>query len=259
MTDGPVIELDDVSVKKPNCTLLDRITLQVSRNEFVGIIGPNGAGKTSLLNVIAGFERFDGKLRLFEHTETWSRSRETRMRIGYVPQSFEIDPAFPILAIEAVLTGIYGRTGLFRSPDKADRMRAMELMEMMRIAHLFNRPLGHLSGGERQKISLARAIIQRPEILLLDEPTSNLDIAVQREVLNLIADIYKRESMAVLFVTHDFNLFPECMRRAIFMNHGAIVFDGEIEKALTGPMLTRLFDYPLETFERNGRRFISFG
>jgi ABC-type Mn2+/Zn2+ transport system ATPase subunit len=259
MMDSPVIELDDLSVKKSNCILLDHVSLRVSRNEFVGIIGPNGAGKTTLLNVVAGFERFNGKLRLFKRMESWSRSRETRMRIGYVPQSFEIDPAFPILAMEAVLTGVCGRTGLFRTPGEADRRRAMELMEMMRMAHLARRPLGHLSGGERQKISLARAIIQRPEILLLDEPTSNLDIAVQTEVLNLIADIHVRESMAILFVTHDFNLLPKCMTRAVLMNHGAVAFDGGIDSALTGPMLSRLFEYPLETFERNGRRFVSFG
>jgi len=99
-SDGqPVIELDGVSVKKSNCVLLDRINLRVTRNEFVGIIGPNGAGKTTLLNIIAGFEKFDGNLHLFGRAETWIRSRQTRMRIGYIPQSFEIDPAFPILAI----------------------------------------------------------------------------------------------------------------------------------------------------------------
>jgi len=256
---SPVVELSDVSVSKSNCRLLDKISLRISQNEFVGIIGPNGVGKTSLLNVIIGFERFEGNLRLFGRTETWCRSRKTRLRIGYVPQSFEIDPSYPILAVEAVLTGLSGRIGLFRSPDESDRIRAMELMEMMRMAHLARRPVGYLSGGERQKISLARAIIQRPEILLLDEPTSNLDIAVQTEVLNLIADIYERELMTVLFVTHDFNLLPKCMKRAVFMNYGSVVFDGGIDSALTGPMLSRLFEYPLETFERNGRRFVSFG
>jgi ABC-type Mn2+/Zn2+ transport system ATPase subunit len=259
MMNVPVIELEGVSVRKSHCVLLNAINLRISRNEFVGIIGPNGAGKTSLLNVIAGFERFDGRLHLFEHSEIWSRSREARLRIGYVPQSFEIDSSFPMRAFEAVMTGVYGRTGLFRSPGESDSKKAMELMEMMRIAHLAHRPFGQLSGGERQKISLARALIQKPEVLLLDEPTSNLDIAVQMEVLNLIADLYEREAMTVLFVTHDFNLLPKCMERVVFMNHGAIVFDGEIEKAFTGSMLSRLFEYPLETFERNGRRFVSFG
>ena len=259
MTDSPVIELHSIFVRKSNCALLDGVSLRIHRNEFVGIIGPNGAGKTSLLNVIAGFEKFDGTLRLFGQSESWRRSRETRLRIGYVPQSFEIDPAFPINAAEAVLTGVCGRAGVFRSPDGSDYRRAMDLMEMMRIAHLARRPLGHLSGGERQKISLARAIIQRPEVLLLDEPTSNLDIAVQSEVQNLIAEMYEREAMAVLFVTHDFNLLPACMKRAVLMNRGTVVFDGRIDDALSSPMLSRLFDYPLEAFERNGRRFVSFG
>jgi ABC-type Mn2+/Zn2+ transport system ATPase subunit len=259
VTDNPVIELDRVSVCKSNRALLDRITLHVSRNEFIGVIGPNGAGKTSLLNVIAGFEEFDGELRLFGCRESWTRSRNTRMRIGCVPQSFEIDPAFPILAIEAVLTGVCGRMGLFRSPGKSERNKAIELMEMMRVAHLANSPVGHLSGGERQKILLARALIQQPEILLLDEPTANLDIAVQREVLTLIGEIYRRESLAVLLVTHDFNMIPDAMQRALLLNHGKVIFDGAVGAALTGTSLSRLFEYPLETFERNGRRFVSFG
>jgi ABC-type Mn2+/Zn2+ transport system ATPase subunit len=257
--DRPVVELEGVFLCKSNRVLLDNINLRVSRNEFVGIIGPNGAGKTSLLNVIAGFEKFKGELRIFDRREDWTRSREMRLRVGYVPQSFEIDPAFPILALEAVMTGICGRVGLFRSPGRSERNKAMELMEMMRVAHLAKSPLGHLSGGERQKISLARALIQAPEILLLDEPTANLDIAVQREVLNLIGEIYRRESPAVLFVTHDFNMLPEAMQRAIFLDHGRIVLDGAVEDALAGATLSRLFQYPIETFMRNGRRFVSFG
>ncbi len=259
MNDKPVIELEAVSIWKSRCALLDRISLRVSKNEFIGIIGPNGAGKTSLLNVIAGFEKFHGSLRLFGSPESWTRPRKTRLRIGCVPQSLEIDPSFPIFAMEAVMIGACGRAGLFRHPGRAERERALELMQLMRIDHLAGRPVGHLSGGERQKISLARAILQKPEILLLDEPTANLDIAVQKEVLDLIGEIYRRESLTILYVTHDFNMLPEPMRRAVFLNRGRIVFDGDIQSAMTGEMLSRLFEYPLETFERGGRRFISFG
>jgi ABC-type Mn2+/Zn2+ transport system ATPase subunit len=254
-----IIELKGITVRRAKGLLLDGISLSVSRNEFVGIIGPNGAGKTTLLNVIAGFERFEGTLRLFGHREAWRRSRETRLRVGYVPQLFQIDPAFPIHAAEAVMTGAIGRLGLFRSPGRIEREDTMRLMEMMRVAHLADRPLGQLSGGERQKVSLARAILQQPDILLMDEPTANLDIAVQKEVLNLINEIHKRETLTLLFVTHDFNMLPAAMRRAVLLNHGKTVFDGDIDTALSGEILSRLFQYPLETFERNGRRFVSYG
>jgi len=255
----PIIELNGITVRKAKGLLLDGISLGVSRNEFVGIIGPNGAGKTTLLNVIAGLERFEGTLGLFGRRESWRRSRETRLRIGYVPQLFQIDPAFPILVSEAVMTGAIGRLGLFRSPGRQERENAMRLMEMMRLANLAERPLGQLSGGERQKVSLARAILQQPDILLMDEPTANLDIAVQKEVLNLIDEIHKQEALTFLFVTHDFNMLPSAMRRAVLLDHGKKVFDGDIDTALSGDRLSRLFQYPLETFERNGRRFVSYG
>jgi ABC-type Mn2+/Zn2+ transport system ATPase subunit len=254
-----IIELNGITVRKANVLLLGGISLSVSRNEFVGIIGPNGAGKTTLLNVIAGFERFEGTLSLFGHRETWTRSRGTRLRIGYVPQLFQIDPAFPILAAEAVMTGAIGRLGLFHSPGRREREKTMRLMEMMRVSHLADRPLGQLSGGERQKVSLARAILQEPDILLMDEPTANLDIAVQKEVLNLINEIHKRGNLTILFVTHDFTMLPAALRRAVLLNHGKTVFDGNINTAMSSEMLSRLFQYPLETFERNGRRFVSYG
>lgn len=254
-----VIELEGITVRKTDGVLLDRISFRAFRNEFIGIIGPNGAGKTTLLNVIAGFERFRGTLSLFGRRESWRRSRETRLRIGYVPQLFQIDPAFPILASEAVMTGAAGRLGLFRSPGRQEREKAMRLMEMMRVAHLADRPLGQLSGGERQKVSLARAILQQPDVLLMDEPTANLDIAVQKEVLDLISEIHRQEDLTILFVTHDFNMLPAAMKRAVLLDHGRTVFDGDIDIAMAGKTLSTLFQYPLETFERNGRRFVSYG
>ncbi len=258
MTDA-ILELEEITVRKSETLLLDGINLTVSRNEFVGLIGPNGAGKTTLLNVIAGFEPFQGSFRLFGQWETGKRSRASRLRIGYVPQLFPLDAAFPINALEAVLTGLAGRLGLFRSPGREEKKKAMNLMEMMRVDRLASRPLGQLSGGERQKVSLARAIIQQPEILLMDEPTSGLDIAVQKEVLNLIDEIHRRESLTILFVTHDFTMIPSAMKRAVLLDRGAKVFDGDVGIALSGDSLSRLFRYPLETFEHNGRRFVSYG
>ncbi len=258
MTEHALI-LEDVSVRKSGNFLLSGINLRIEKNEFVGVIGPNGAGKTTLLNVIAGFEKFSGGLRLFGKGQTWRRSRAARLSIGYVPQLAQIDPGFPILAGQAVMTGSVGRTGLFNKPGKHEQMEALRLMEMMRVAHLAGRPFGHLSGGERQKVLLARAIVQQPDLLLLDEPTANLDIAVQKEVLNLIDEISESRALTILFVTHDFNMLPARLRRAVLLKDGRKFFDGEAALALTGDLLSRLFEYRLETFERNGRRFVSYG
>lgn len=254
-----ILTLNQIAVRRNGALLLSGIELCVPQNDFIGIIGPNGAGKTTLLNVIAGFEKFTGDLSIAGRRESWRRSRRTRLRIGYVSQLLSIDPAFPILAIQAVMAGCVGRAGLFRSPDQKEREEALRLMDMMRVAHLAQRPLGQLSGGEKQKISLARAILQKPDILLLDEPTANLDIAVQKEFLNLLDEIFQRETLAILFVTHDFNMLPAQMRRAVMMKSGKKVFDGDIRQVLTGNALSRLFQYPLETFDRNGRRFVSYG
>lgn len=253
-----IIDLKGVTVQKGNSLLLDNVSLSVSRNEFIGIIGPNGAGKTTLLNVIAGFERFGGALGLFGRRESWRRSREARLRIGYIPQLLQIDPTFPIRASEAVMAGLTGRLGLFRFPGKPEKEKTMQLMETMRMAHLADRPLGQLSGGERQKVSLARAILQQPDILLMDEPTANLDIAVQKEVLDFISEIHRQKNLTVLLVTHDFNMLPASMHRAVLLSDGRKLYDGEIGTAMSGNTLSRLFQYPLETFRRNGKRFVSY-
>ncbi len=255
----PFTRLDNVTVRRGGTLLLDGIRLDVAAGEFVGLIGPNGAGKTTLLNVVAGFERFEGSLELFGERATHARGRSVRLRIGYVPQRLDVDPAFPVSAFEAVMMGGCGRTGVLRRPRAEDRAKALRLMEQLRISELAGRPLGRLSGGERQKALLARALFQEPDALLLDEPTAGLDIATQKEFLELVSTIHARRRLTVLFVTHDFNLLPAAMSRAALLNRGRIVFDGGVGEALSGDTLSELFRCRVESFERNGRRFISYG
>jgi ABC-type cobalamin/Fe3+-siderophores transport system ATPase subunit len=156
------------------------------------------------------------------------------------------------------MTGAIGRVGLFRSFGRQEKERTRQLLEMMRIGYCAERPLGLLSGGERQKVSLARAMLQQPDVLLLDEPTANLDIAVQKEFLDTLDEVHRRENLTLLFVTHDFNVIPTGMRRAVLLKRGRVLFDGDVETAISGGSLSRLFGYPLETFERRGRRFVSY-
>lgn len=156
------------------------------------------------------------------------------------------------------MTGAIGRVGLFRSTGRHEKEKARQLLDMMRIGYCAERPLGLLSGGERQKVSLARAMLQQPDVLLLDEPTVNLDIAVQKEFLDTLDEVHRRENLTLLFVTHDFNMLPAGMRRAVLLSSGRIVFDGDIDTAMSGRSLSELFGYPMETFERRGRRFVSY-
>jgi manganese/iron transport system ATP-binding protein len=255
----PVIEMKGVGLVRGRRRILAGVTMSVSRGEFAGVLGPNGAGKTSLLNVIAGFAPHGGEMKLFGRPAAADRPRGDRLRIGIVPQIFDIDPAFPIRAHEAVMTGCYGRLGLFRKPGRAERDRALELMRIMLVAGLAEKPLGQLSGGERQKVSLARALFQQPEILLMDEPAAGLDIAVQKEFLDLIQSIHARTGITIIMVTHDFNMLPAAMERVIFMRDGRVVFDGAAESAMTGAALSSLFKHPIRTIEHEGARFISHG
>ena len=254
----PAIDVRNITVHKGDGVLLDNVKLKVFPHEFVGIIGPNGAGKTTLLDVIAGFEKFEGTLSLFGHSGPWVHSREARLRVGYVPQSVSIDPPFPIRASEAIMTGLTGNLGLFRSPGRKEHGRMKHLMKMMRMDHLGDRPFGQLSGGERQKVLLARALLKEPDVLLMDEPTANLDVATQKEVLKYISKVHEQNNVTILLVTHDFNILPASMRRAVLINRGRIEFDGQIDAALSGKVLSTVFEYPLETFHQNGKRYISY-
>uniref|UniRef100_A0A7C4CEG0 ATP-binding cassette domain-containing protein n=1 Tax=candidate division WOR-3 bacterium TaxID=2052148 RepID=A0A7C4CEG0_UNCW3 len=162
------VELRHVSVSYQNHLALRDISLDVDRGDFLGIIGPNGAGKTTLLTAINGLGRVHaGTVRVLGEPATRGSLVRLRCRIGYVPQEQYIDPRAPITAYEAVLMGRFGRLGLLRPARAADRARARQAMELVDIAALAERPVGRLSGGEKQKTALARALAQVGDLAVL--------------------------------------------------------------------------------------------
>lgn len=244
--DNTVIKIQDAVVSYREDVALQGVSLEVSKGEFVGIIGPNGAGKTTLLTVINGL----GKL---VHGQAWvlgsrlngRNSINLRKRIGYVAQVENVDPRLPINVRETVMVGCYGRLGLFHRPTRAQWETVDKVLEMVGIAHLSQRPIGHLSGGEYQRAAIARALVQQPEIFLLDEPTASIDQKAQREILSLIQLIHREYHTTTLFVTHDLRTLPSVCQRLILMKEGKIWQQGSPESMLREEVLSQLYGAPI--------------
>jgi len=244
--DNTVIKIQDAVVSYREDVALQGVSLEVRKGEFVGIIGPNGAGKTTLLTVINGLGRLvHGEVQVLGSQLNRSNGSSLRKRIGYVAQVENIDPRLPINVRETVMVGCYGRLGLFHRPTRAQWETVDKVLEMVGIAHLRERPIGHLSGGEYQRAAIARALIQQPEIFLLDEPTASIDQKAQHEILSLIQLIHREYHMTTLFVTHDLRTLPPICQRLILMKEGKIWRQGSPESVLREDVLSELYGAPI--------------
>jgi ABC-type cobalamin/Fe3+-siderophores transport system ATPase subunit len=242
LTSTPAVSLRSVSVSYREHVALRDVTLDIERGDFCGVIGPNGAGKTTLLTIINGLGRIiSGTVSVLGEPATGASFTRLRRRIGYVAQQERVDPRAPISCLEAVLVGRCGRAGLLRRLNREDRERAWAMMELTRTSHLAARPVGQLSGGEARKIALARALVQEPEILLLDEPTSNLDPRAVRELGELVVDAYRRFNLTVVMVTHQLDHLPEIANRIIMVKQGRVAYSGDRAALADAQLIADLF------------------
>ena len=219
-----MIELKTVSTiyegeKTPS---LNQVNLKVEKGEFIVIKGPNGAGKTTLLETINGLLHFKGEITVFG-MDLKKCTTTIRKRIGYVPQDFAVDVTTPFLVKDVVLMGRFGRIGLLKSPVKADYAIANKMMNLFSVYSLRNMPVGKLSGGQFQKVLLARALTAEPDILLLDEPFSNLDAKSCSTVSETLSSL-NRKGLTILMVVHNQPTPPPC-NRVITIEQGKIVAD----------------------------------
>lgn len=203
MTDNhhPIIEVRDITVLRNDLVVLDSVSLDVHRGEFTAIVGPNGSGKTTLIKAILGLVKPDrGTIRVFGVPV--SQLGEHRSNIGYVPQIFDIDLNFPITVFEAVLMGTYGRIGVGRRPKPEHRAAAIAALEKVGVADLKDRSLARLSSGQRQRVFIARALANTPDLLVLDEPTTGVDVASTGNLYSLLRQL-KNEGVTIVLVSHD--------------------------------------------------------
>jgi ABC-type Mn2+/Zn2+ transport system ATPase subunit len=213
----PIIRFDRASFGFPGVVALKDLTLTIDAGEFVGVIGPNGSGKTTLCRAVLGLMApVDGHLHIFDCACDELRCHH-RAKIGYLPQKGVVDRNFPVTVLETVMMGRYGAMGLFRRPGKADRGIAMEALAHVGMERYKDTALGHLSGGQQQRVFIARALAQQPQVLLLDEPTTGLDITTQHNVIELVEDLHQELGLTVLLVTHDINMIRTRVDRLVLL------------------------------------------
>jgi iron complex transport system ATP-binding protein len=235
-----VIQVDSIFFRYHQDWVLQDISFQLRKGEFVGVIGPNGSGKTTLLKILYRLLSPDQGEVLFDGLSLKQMSRaEIAKKIAVVAQ--ETYPAFPFRAIEMVLMGrspYLGHLMFERPKDLEIARKAMEWTETLPISE---RPIDEQSGGERKRVYIARALAQEPEVILLDEPTTNLDIHHQVEFLDLVLSLNREKGLTIFMASHDLNLASEYCDRLIFLQNGRIYKMGSPEEVMTRENIEKVY------------------
>jgi ABC-type Mn2+/Zn2+ transport system ATPase subunit len=248
-TSGLAVELDDVGVGYGSTTVLRGLSFELARGELVGVVGPSGAGKSTLLRLLTGqADRHRGEVRVFGDLV---RDGRAPRGVGYVPQLEHIDWDFPLTAEQVVLLGDAAssrRTPWFSGTEKR---QARALLDRLGLAGLHQRPIRELSGGQQQRMFLARALHRRSELLLLDEPTSGVDLATRRDVLAVLRELHA-EGLTILLTTHDLNFVAAHLPRVVCLN-GLVTADGAPSRVLTTETLELTYGAPMRVLQDGGR------
>lgn len=212
-----IIEIEHVSFGYGNYLALQNINFAVHEGDYLGIIGPNGGGKTTLLKIILGLLKpSSGQIKLFGKDIHFFREWYI---FGYVPQklvSFEMQ--FPATVEEVVLMGRYGRLGLFHRPKKHDYEIAMRSLEQVEMADFKKRLISDLSGGQQQRVFIARALAGEPKIIILDEPTTGVDLQSRERFYALLEDLHKKLNLTLILVSHDIETVVRKTTEIAFIN-----------------------------------------
>lgn len=206
--------------------IIKNLSLLIDRGEFVVIGGPNSAGKTTLLESINGLVRITNGTAYVCGLDVRRSGDEVRKKVGYVLQNFYFDPFTPFTVEQVVMMGHYGRIGLLRRPSKADYDAAIKAMSLVGIEDLAHKTIGTLSGGQQQKAMIAHNIAKGPEIMLVDEPFSNLDFYAREYIQDILKEM-ARKGVPVIMVSHAFDGLPDMNIRLVVMNRGRITYDRE--------------------------------
>jgi len=235
----PIFEVKNLSFKVRDQEILKNISFDIFNGDYVAIIGPNGGGKTTLTKILLGLVKpTSGTIKLFgkdlKEFKKWHK-------IGYVPQRVSlVDVNFPATVLDVVKMGRIANSGLFSKFSKADKKIVEDVLEKMNISHLRDKMVGTLSGGQRQRVMIARALASKPDILILDEPNTGVDVKSQQSFYRLLAELNKNENMTILFITHDIGVIADDIGRLFTVNQEIVVCNNPKE-ALSCEEISELY------------------
>ena len=232
----PIVISEGVSFSYGGPMVLEQVDLTVDEGEFVGLVGPNGGGKSTLLKILLGLlEPGSGRVQVLGRTPARARSA-----LGYVPQFAAFPRDFPITAEEVVLQGRLGRAQLLGGYRTADREVARQSLMETGVWELRARPIGSLSGGQLQRVLIARALATQPRLLILDEPTASIDPRAEMDIFDLLKELKAR--MTILVVSHDIGFISQYVTRIACLNRTLVC---HTTSELTGEMIQQLYGAPV--------------
>ncbi len=248
-----MIELRDVHVRFGPVEAVRELSFSLEDGGWLALIGPNGAGKTSALRALAGLVRYDGEISL-EGRDAATLGRRARARlVAFVPQKPETPPELTVA--EYVLLGRTPHISYLGGEGRRDREAAARALRRLELDAFAERPLGSLSGGELQRAVLARALAQEAPILLLDEPTTALDLGRQQLVLELV-DALRRDGLTVVTTMHDLTLAGQYAERLVLLDGGSVVAEGAAAEVLSAPNVAAHYGASVRIVEDEGGVFV---
>jgi len=218
----PIFDIKNLNFNVKSQNILTNISLEIFAREYIAIIGPNGGGKTTLIRMLLGLDKpTNGDIRIFgkriEDFKEWHK-------IGYVPQrASHVDRSFPATVLDIVKMGRTSKRKLFSSFSEEDKEMVHDAMLKMDVLDLQDKMVGTLSGGQRQRVMIARALASKPEILILDEPNTGVDVVSQKSFYELLRKLNKEDGITIVFITHDIGVIADDIARLFTINQKAII------------------------------------
>jgi ABC-type cobalamin/Fe3+-siderophores transport system ATPase subunit len=250
-----MLDVSGVSYAYAGAPALRDVSVHVGERQLVALTGPNGSGKSTLIKLVArvlapaaGTIDFDGR-----RLRDWP-AKEYARQVGYLPQ--DPDPAFPMRALDVVVSGRAPFLGRFAFESAADYDEASRALALCDAAHLGERYLDEMSGGERKRVFLARVLAARPRLVLLDEPLAALDVSHVQQFSALLRDVVDRTGCSVVYASHDLNWAAAYADRMLVMQRGALALDAPPSEVMKSEVVKSLFDYDADVVSRDGRAWL---